>query len=101
MGATGGDGTGEDESYGVGHDFEDDDPPGRCSLHCFDSSVFAAIAGFHASLLSLLGVGQDGLDLFFVKFYFHDLLVYGLLFTVLLLISKSGAKVRPFSDVGK
>lgn len=68
MGATGGGGTGEDESDGVGHDFEDDDPPW--------------VVGFHTCLLSLLGVGQDGLDLFFVKFYFHDLLVYGLLFTV-------------------
>ena len=57
MGATGGDGTGEDESYGVGHDFEDDDPP--------------RVVGFHTCLLSLLGVGQDGLDLFFTEFDFH------------------------------
>jgi hypothetical protein len=47
-------------------------PPGRCSLHCFDSSVFAAIAGFHASLLRLIGVGQDGFDLLFAEFDFHD-----------------------------
>ena len=57
VGATGGDGTGEDESYGVGHDLEDDDPPG--------------VVGFHTSLLSLLGVGQDGLDLLFTEFDFH------------------------------
>ena len=58
MGATGGDGTGKNEANGVGHDFEDDDPP--------------RVVGFHASLLCLVGVGQDGFDLLFAEFDFHD-----------------------------
>ena len=59
MGAAGGDGAGEDESDGVSQHFEDDDPP--------------RVVGFHACLLSLLRVGQDGVDLLFAEFDFHDL----------------------------
>ena len=58
MGTTGGDGTGEDEADSVGHDFEDDDPP--------------RVVGFHTSLLRLIGVSQDGFDLLFAEFDFHD-----------------------------
>ena len=50
-GARGGDGSGEDEADGVSHDFEDDDPP--------------RVVRFHARLLRLLGVSQDGFDLLF------------------------------------
>ena len=81
VGAAGGGGAGEDEADGVSHDFQDDDPP--------------RVAGFHSCLLSLLGVGQDGVDLLFAEFYFHDFLVL-----VVGLISKSGAKVRRFFGGG-
>ena len=64
VGATGGGGTGEDKADGIGHDFQDDDPPG--------------VVGFHASLLRLLRVGQDGFDLLFAEFDFHN--VFGFRF---------------------
>ena len=63
MGAAGGGGAGEDEADGVGDDFEDDDPP--------------RVTGFYTCRLRFLRVGQDGFDLFFVKFYFHDLVGFG------------------------
>ena len=58
VGAAGGGGAGEDEADGVGHDFEDDDPP--------------RVTGFHTSFLRLLGVVNNSFDLFGGKFDFHN-----------------------------
>ena len=58
VGASGGGYAGEDEADDVGDHFEDDDPP--------------RIVGLNTCLLRLLRVGQDGFDLLFAEFNFHN-----------------------------
>ena len=58
VGASGGGYAGQHKADDVGHDFEDDDPP--------------RIVGLNACLLRLLRVGQDGFDLLFAEFNFHN-----------------------------
>ncbi len=57
MGTRGGCCAGEDETYSVGEDFEDDDPPG--------------VVGFDSGFLRLSGVGKDVGDLLLGEFDFH------------------------------
>ena len=58
IGASHGEGAAQDKSYGIGNDFENDNPP--------------RVRDFDTSLLSFLGVAEDLLDLFFGNFNFHD-----------------------------
>ena len=65
MGAAGGDSTGKDKADDVSHNFEDDNPP--------------RVIAFHACFLCLLGVSQNGFDLFLTEFDFHVFWFLGLL----------------------
>ena len=58
VGASGGGYAGQYQTDDVGDHFEDDEPP--------------RIVGLNACLLRLLRVGQDGFDLLFAEFNFHN-----------------------------
>lgn len=58
IGASHGEGAAKDKAYGIGDDFEDDDPPG--------------VRDFDTSLLSFLGVAENLINLLFGNFNFHD-----------------------------